>query len=41
MVETNFVDGNRMDLSYFDMIFFECPINNFNCLIDDENINIE
>ena len=35
-VETNFVDGNRLNLPYFDMDFFEGPSDNFNCLIDDE-----
>ena len=40
-VETNFVDGNRMNLSYFDMDFFECPSDNFDCLVDDENVNIK
>ena len=37
MVETNFADGNELDLSYFDMNFFEGPSDNFNCLVDDEN----
>ena len=41
MVETNFADGNGLDLSYFDMNFFEGPSDNFNCLIDDENVNIK
>ena len=41
MVETNFVDGNGLDLSYFDMNFFKGPSDNFNCLIDDENVNIK
>ena len=40
-VETNFADGNGLDLSYFDMDFFEGPSDNFNCLIDDENVNIK
>ena len=40
-VETNFADGNRLNLTYFDMDFFECPNDNFNCLIDDENVNIK
>ena len=40
-VETNFVDGNGLDLSYFDIDFFEGPIDNINCLIDDENVNIK
>ena len=41
MVETHFSDGNELDLSYFDMDFFEGPSNNFNCLIEDENVNIK
>ena len=41
MVETNFADENRLNLSYFDMDFFEGPSDNFNCLIDDENVNIK
>ena len=41
MVETNFADGNVLDLSYFDMDFFEGPSDTFNCLIDDENVNIK
>ena len=41
-VETNFADGNRLNLSYFDMdFFFEGPSDHFNCLIDDENVNIK
>ena len=40
-VETNFADGNRLNLSYFDMDFFEGPSDNFNWLIDDENVNIK
>ena len=41
MVQTNFVDRNGLDLSYFDMDFFEGPNDNFNCLVDDENVNIK
>ena len=41
MVKTNFADGNRLNLSYFDMNFFEGPSDIFNCLIDDENVNIK
>ena len=41
MVETNFADGNGLDQSYFDMDFFEGPSDNFNCLINDENVNIK
>ena len=40
-VETNFADGNGLDLSYFDMDFFEGPSDIFNCLVDDENVNIK
>ena len=40
-VETNFAYGNWHDLSYFDMDFFESPSDNFNCLIDGENVNIK
>ena len=40
-VETNFANGNGLDLSYFNMDFFEGPSDNFNCLIDDENVNIK
>ena len=41
LVETNFADRNRLNLSYFDMDFFEGSSDNFNCLIDDENVNIK
>ena len=41
MVETKFTDGNRLNLSYFDMDFFEGPSDNFNYLINDENVNIK
>ena len=41
MVETNFADKNRPNLSYFDMNFFEGLGDNFNCLIDDKNVNIK
>ena len=41
MVETNFADENGLDLSYFDMDFFEGPSNSFNCLTNDENVNIK
>ena len=41
MVEINFVGGNGLDLSYFDMDVFEGPSDNFNCLVDDENVNIK
>ena len=41
MVEINFADGNGLDLSYFDIDFFEGPSDNFNCLTDDENVNIK
>ena len=41
MVETNFVDGNILNLSYFDMDLFEGPSDNFNYLINDENVNIK
>ena len=41
MVETNFADGNGLDLSYFDMDFFEVTSDNFGCLVDDENVNIK
>ena len=40
-VETNFADGNGLNLFYFDMDFFEGLSDNFNCLIDDENVNIK
>ena len=41
MVQTNFIDRNELGLSYFDMDFFEGLSDNFNCLIDDENLNIK
>ena len=41
IVETNFADGNGLDLLYFDMDFFEGLGDNFNCLIDGENVNIK
>ena len=41
MVETNFTDGNKLNLSCFYMNFFEGPSDNFNCLIDGENVNIK
>ena len=41
MVETNFADGNGLDLSYFDMDFFEVTSDNFGCLVDDKNVNIK
>ena len=40
-VETNFADGNGLDLSYFDINVFEGPSDNINCLIDDKNVNIK
>ena len=40
-VETNFANENELDLYYFDMDFFEGPSDNFNCLVDDENVNIK
>ena len=41
MVGTNFADENRLNLSCFDMDFFEGPSDNFNSLIDYENVNIK
>ena len=41
MVETNFADENRLNLPYFYMNFFEGHSDNFNCLIDDANVNIK
>ena len=40
-VETNFAGGDGLNLSYFDMDFFEGPSDNFNCLIDYENVSIK
>ena len=40
-VETNFADENGLNLSYFDMDFLEGLSDNFNCLIDDEIVNIK
>ena len=40
-VETNFSYGNWLDLSYFDMDFFEGPSDNFNYLVEDKNVNIK
>ena len=39
-VEINFIDINRLDLSYYYVDFFGGPNENFNYLTNDENINI-
>ena len=40
-VKMNFTYINRLDLSYYDVEFFEGPNENFKYLINDENVNIK
>ena len=37
----NFKYNNGINIPYYDVDFFGCPSENFNYLINGENINIE
>ena len=40
-IEMNFTDGDRLDLTYYDIDFFGGPKEKIDHLINDEKINID
>ena len=40
-IEMNFIDGDGLDLTYYNFNFFKDPSEKTNHLINDENINID
>ena len=40
-IEINFIDSNGLDLTYYDIDFFEGPSEKIDYLINDDKINID